>query len=221
MAIRKLIWVLFGIAVISVWVLGSAIQAGTETLNYKSYTYAIKGESMPVGDVEGHSLLSFVRGGFYVFENGEVATANQVGTGEEVKGGFSILYYCTLTFPDGSTIMTRVQGALGGGCQESLQRADINTKSSRGQADSKESRGLHPPKASLFLPRKGNLDQSRLRRELISTPSLPSGFFEVRIKERKRRAQVEWPGLFGYWSYGCLFYCCFLFPIIKVEISLG
>ena len=38
MATKKSMWVLFGILVISAWVLGSAIQAGAETMNYKFYT---------------------------------------------------------------------------------------------------------------------------------------------------------------------------------------
>ena len=56
MATSKSMWVLFGILVISAWVLGSAIQAGAETMNYKFYTWVIKGENVPVGDVEGHTV---------------------------------------------------------------------------------------------------------------------------------------------------------------------
>ncbi|MGD0661725.1 MAG: hypothetical protein ABSD38_26990 [Syntrophorhabdales bacterium] len=115
MSTRKAIWILFVSLAISACVLGSAIQAGAETLKYKSYTYAVKQENLFVGDEEGHLLYSYERRGFYAFENGEVATLLQVGTGEEVKGGASILYYQTATFPDDSTIMSRVQGTLGGG----------------------------------------------------------------------------------------------------------
>jgi hypothetical protein len=66
---------------------------------------------------------------------------------------------------------------------------DGNTKSSREQADLKESKVLHPPKASLALRKKGNLDQSRLAKVLSPIPYLPSDF-EVRTKGR-REAQVE------------------------------
>jgi len=38
MATRKSILILFGILLILAWVLGSAIQAGAETMNYKYYT---------------------------------------------------------------------------------------------------------------------------------------------------------------------------------------
>ncbi len=70
MTTKKSKWVLFGILVISAWVLGSTIQAEAETMNYKFYTYLIKGESATVGDVEGHIVYLNMRGAFYVFENG-------------------------------------------------------------------------------------------------------------------------------------------------------
>ena len=42
MVTKRSIWVLFGILVILVCVLGSAMQAGAETLNYKLYSIVIK-----------------------------------------------------------------------------------------------------------------------------------------------------------------------------------
>ena len=56
MATKKSIWIQYIVLVISLWILGSPIQAGAETLNYKFYTWVIKGETIPVGDVEGHSV---------------------------------------------------------------------------------------------------------------------------------------------------------------------
>jgi hypothetical protein len=76
MATKKSLRVLVGICVISAWVFGAAMQAGAETLHYKFYTWSIKGERVPVGDVEGHTVGLVMRGAFYVFENGEVATTN-------------------------------------------------------------------------------------------------------------------------------------------------
>ena len=70
MATKKSMWVLLGILLISAWVLGATIQAGAEPLNYKSYTYGIKQEVVPVDDMEGHTLGFDVRKGFYVFEKG-------------------------------------------------------------------------------------------------------------------------------------------------------
>jgi hypothetical protein len=70
MTTKKSMWVLFGILVISAWILGSAIQAGAETMNYKFYTWVIRGEDVPVGDVGGHMVGIAIRGAFWVFENG-------------------------------------------------------------------------------------------------------------------------------------------------------
>jgi len=115
MATKKLMAVLFGVLVISAWVLGSANQAGAETLNFKTYTYGIKQETIPIGDVEDHLLIFNVRGGFWVFENGEVATSNLVAQIDEIKGAASLVMYNTLTFPDRSIIIIKTQGTTGGG----------------------------------------------------------------------------------------------------------
>ena len=155
MATKKLTWVLFGILVISAWVLGSVIQAGAETLNYKSYTYGIKAESIPVGDVEGHQLDFFVRGGFYVFENGEVATAKHVGTGEEVKGGGQILYYGTVTFSDGSTIFSGTQGTFGGGVPGSPATGGFKTEIIKGTGRFEGIKGTASIKTKFIPAEKG------------------------------------------------------------------
>ena len=115
MATKKSLRVLVGICVISAWVLGWAMQAGAETLNYKSYTWVIKSEGVPVGDVEGHRVYLTVRGAFYVFENGEVATINHVSTGEQINGAGPFMQYVTINFPDGSTITIKSQGTMGAG----------------------------------------------------------------------------------------------------------
>jgi hypothetical protein len=115
MATKKLIWVLFGFLVISAWVLGSANQATAETLNFKAYTYVVKQEAIPIGDVEGHVLVFAVRRGFSVFENGEVATSYLVVQSEQIKDAGSTMMYVTMTYPDGSTMIIKSQGTLGGG----------------------------------------------------------------------------------------------------------
>ena len=114
MVTKKSMWVFFGI-LISAWVLGSAIQAGAETLNYKFYTWVIKGENFPVGDVEGHVVRLENRGAFYVLENGEIATVNVIATGDLVKWAGPFWQYVTINFADGSTIIIRSEGTLGGG----------------------------------------------------------------------------------------------------------
>ena len=109
MATKKSMLVLFGVLVISSFVLASVIQAGAETLKFKVYTYATKAESVPVGDVEGHTLGLNTRRAFLVFENGEVATQSSVITTDRIKGSGPSLQYSTITFSDGSTIIIKSQ----------------------------------------------------------------------------------------------------------------
>jgi hypothetical protein len=113
MSTRKSTWVLFGILAISGWVLASTIQAGAETLNYKFYTYVIKAENVPVADVEGHTVVLNIRGSFYAFENGEVATISHVSTADLIKGAGPFMQYVTINFQDGSTITFKSQGTVG------------------------------------------------------------------------------------------------------------
>ena len=114
MATRKSMSVLFGIFVISTWVLGSTIEARAETMNYKYYTWVIKSESVPISDMEGHAVGFVMRGAFFVFENGEVATANQVATIDYIKGAGPFMSYVTINFADGSTIIIKNQGKMAG-----------------------------------------------------------------------------------------------------------
>ena len=53
MATKKSMWVLFGILVISAWIFGSVIQAGAETMKYRTALTSTKHETIPVGDEEG------------------------------------------------------------------------------------------------------------------------------------------------------------------------
>jgi hypothetical protein len=113
MATRKSMWILFGILVISAWVLASAIRVDAETMSYKAYSWVVKADMYPVGDKEGHTLGSVARGAFYAFENGEVATANVVGTFDFIKMAGPFTNYVTMNFGDGSTIMIKTQATAG------------------------------------------------------------------------------------------------------------
>ena len=170
MATKQLMWVLFGIFVISAWALGSAIQAGAETMSYKNYTWVTKYETVPIGDVEGHTVGLGTRGAFYVFENGEVATVNQVSTDDFIKNSGSYMRYLTINFQDGSTIIVKSEGTYGG------ERPTIEAKSSRGQGDSRESRGLRALKSSFFHLKKGKPAEKDMVKALSPTPYLPSDF---------------------------------------------
>ncbi len=118
MAQKKSIGVLFGILVISVWILGSGIEAGAETMKFKVYGYETKAESVSIGDVEGHTLALRTRSAFCVLENGEVATQIAVMLGDFIKQSGSVVAYQTITFSDGSTIITKAQGSIGPSAQE-------------------------------------------------------------------------------------------------------
>ena len=111
---KRLRWVLFSILVISAWVLGTVIQAGAATLNFKSYAYGVKQEIVPVSEEEIHNFLLSVRRGFYLFENGEVATVFLPQIMDFNKGGGSYTTYGTYTFADGATISTKAQGIWSG-----------------------------------------------------------------------------------------------------------
>jgi hypothetical protein len=114
MATKKSVWFLFGILMISAWVLGSVTQVGAVTLNYKNYTYVTKAESFPVEDVDGHTVDFRTRRAFLVFEDGEVATQSSVIIGDTIKGSSSNLQYSTITFSDGSTIIMKRQVTMTG-----------------------------------------------------------------------------------------------------------
>ena len=109
MATKKSMWVLFGILLISSLVLGPAIHAGAETMNFKTYSYVVKAEEVSIGDVENHTLNLQTRRAFCLFENGEVATSILYVMGDYIKGAGSNTSYGTTTFADGSTIITRRQ----------------------------------------------------------------------------------------------------------------
>jgi hypothetical protein len=110
---KKSMRVLFAILVILAWVLGSAIQAEAETMNYKLYTYVTKQELVPVGDVEGHTVGFTLRSSLLVFEDGEVATVNAVITNDAIGGSGSFMQYVTMKFSDDSTIIVKSQGTFG------------------------------------------------------------------------------------------------------------
>jgi hypothetical protein len=107
MAVKKSIWILFGVLVISALVLGSAIQAvaQTKTMKYRVSSYVVQNEVLPVGDQEGHFVSIFSRRGLSYFENGEIATFTNWGTSDTIKGKGPSQGYALFTFEDGSTIV--------------------------------------------------------------------------------------------------------------------
>jgi len=149
MATKKSSIVLFGILVISAWVLGSAIQVGAETMNYKFYTYVTKSENFQVGDVDQHLLNFQWRRAFYVFENGEIATGNSVATFDAIKYVGPFMQYLTWSFPDGSTIIFKSQGTYGGGS------ANMTSEILKGTGRFEGAKGTYSAKGKYLPPEEG------------------------------------------------------------------
>jgi hypothetical protein len=170
---KKSMRALFGILVISAWVLGSAIQAGAETMNYKFYTWVIKSERSPVGDVEGHTLGFGMRGAFYVFENGEVATINQVSTSDFIQGAGPFMQYVTIKFADGSTIIIKSRGTVGGTAAGVKTSGGMTSEIIKGTGRFEGIKGTQSAKVKYFSLEKGEAGQKGYGEGTI-TYTLPS-----------------------------------------------
>jgi hypothetical protein len=155
MVTRKSIGALFGVLVMSALIHGSVIQSGAETMNFKLYTYVIKAERIPIGDVEGHMMAMNVRGSFYVFENGEVATVNVVSTTDQIKGAGPFMQYATITFADGSTIIVKSQGTLGGTAEGVLASGGWKSEIIKGTGRYEGIKGTVTSKAKYLPVEKG------------------------------------------------------------------
>jgi len=172
MTTKKSMWVLFGILVISAWVLGSAIQAGAETMNYKSYSYVLKAEDVPVGDVEGHTVGIVMRRAFYVFESGEVATTNSVSTRDLVNGVGSTVQYTTINFTDGSTIIIKSQGKGSGTATAPQTSGGLTSEILKGTGRFEGIKGTQAAKIRYLPAEKGEGAQKGIG-EAIITYTLP------------------------------------------------
>ncbi len=155
MPTKRSMWILFGTLVISAWVLGAAIQAGAETLDYKFYTYVTKAENIPVSDAEGHTVLLQVRGAFYVFENGEVATSSSVATADLIKWSGPFMQYLTLTFEDGSTIIIKSQGTVGAPASGTFTTGGWTSEIIKGTGRFQGIKGTHSAKGKYLPVEKG------------------------------------------------------------------
>jgi len=113
MATPKSAWALLVVGLVVAGILGLALPVGAEELHYKFYTYVMKQQEAPVADVPGHTVSFYVRGAFYAFDTGEVATINHVATGDLINGNGPFMQYVTINFPDKSTITIKSQGTLG------------------------------------------------------------------------------------------------------------
>lgn len=106
------------VSIKSVWgfvillVLWTFAPASAETLKFKAYGYPITRQLLPTGNGEGHNLILATSGEFLVFENGEVATAIYVMSGDFNKGAGPYVNYKTIKFVDGSSLFVKTEGVL-------------------------------------------------------------------------------------------------------------
>jgi len=172
MSTKKSMWVLIGILVISAWVLGSAMQVGAETLNYKFYVWMNKWDNVKVEDVEEHIVGLSQRGGFYVFENGEIATIKRVSLNDLIKGSGPATFYETIKFSDGSTIILKGQSGLRGtGGETASSQRTIEIIKGTGRFEGIKGTGSSTAK---FLPGEKGEAGSKQYGEGTITYTLPS-----------------------------------------------
>jgi len=98
--------------IIAAWFLGPVTRAGADDMKYRVSSYIMKYEALPVGDVEGHFMILFSRRGLAYFENGEVATIQNCGTADSIRGMGTVQFYSMVTFADGSTIFGKFEGTI-------------------------------------------------------------------------------------------------------------
>ena len=110
MATKKSSFVLLGLFFITAGFLGFANGVGAETLKLQVSTVVTKVEPFPVENIEGTVLLSMVRDGLFVLENGELGSMKAIVTADSTRGkGGLFLGYTVYIFGDGSTIVGTFQ----------------------------------------------------------------------------------------------------------------
>jgi hypothetical protein len=108
--VKKSSWVLIALFVISVGLLCSVPHAIAETLSYKSFLHVTQSQMVQIGDVASHWVALVVREGAAALGTGEMVWAKGVQTFDVIDGGGPYSVYTTLTFQDGSTIITLTKG---------------------------------------------------------------------------------------------------------------
>jgi hypothetical protein len=171
MATKKSILVLFGILVISAWVLGSAIQVGAETLKFRAAVTATKNETMAVGDVEGHILAMQTWEGLAFCDSGETAKVISHNISDFTPGkGAQTIGYVFVTFEDGSTIEVRTQRLWTPG-QSGTGSGTGTTEIIKGTGRFEGIKGTGSSTGKFFPPSKG--EAARVTQNSILTYTLP------------------------------------------------
>ena len=173
MAMKKSTMVLFGILVISAWVLGPANQATAETLKFRYFNHVTKTEFFPIADVEGHVVIPNIREGVIVLENGELGWYKGTLINDFIKGAGTIDMYSTCTFQDGSTITTHSKGTV----EATPQGVPLSAKSTgdiiHGTGRFQGIKGTMTMSSKLLPPEKGELGPKAIG-EVTLVYTLPS-----------------------------------------------
>jgi hypothetical protein len=86
--------------------------ANAENVEYTVSGYLSKVESIPIPDVDKHTIGIYERRGVAIFTNGDTAAFHSIGTWDHIDGNGTFQGYSTLTFEDGSTIMSKGSGNI-------------------------------------------------------------------------------------------------------------
>ena len=170
---KKLMAVLFGALVISTWALASAIQASAETMTYKFYIWMNREDTVPLDDMEGHIVVLAQRGGFYVLENGEIATIKRISLNDLIKGTGPAVVYETIIFADGSTIMLKGQYTLRGTAAGIVVSSEATSEIIKGTGRFEGVKGTQSAKAKFLRAEKGEAGSKQYGEGTISY-TLPS-----------------------------------------------
>jgi len=164
---------LIGIIVAVVWLLGPVAQAMAESMKYKFLGHVTKTEAISIDDVEGHFVGLTVIDGVVVFENGEMAPFRGVVTSDIIKGKGSFDKYTTITFGDGSRIVSKLRGTTGVTSAETASSAVLTGELIKGTGRFEGIKGIANSSLKILPPEKGELGGKRVGECTISY-TLPS-----------------------------------------------
>ncbi len=108
------IWILFGILIISVWLLGSVTQGGaqTYTVTCRETGHLPKVHVIEVGDVSGHILLVGETATVLSCDDGSVGTISGKFTADMTQGSGKNQGYGLVSYEDGSTKWYKFQNTV-------------------------------------------------------------------------------------------------------------
>ena len=106
--------VFIAIFLTAAFVIVPAAQAGEKTVKYKVVAPITKMEVIPVSNMKGYLIGMLERRGVAIYENGETAAYHSQVIFDIAKGQTTWSAYSDLSFPDGSTTITKGQGTAWG-----------------------------------------------------------------------------------------------------------